>query len=494
MTATDASAPAGAAPAVPSLLRRVRIALQRVWAYWWGKLAEDTPLRSIKPGTLLPQALDDAELLLAYAVQSSQPVDETLIGALIDAVGAIRCAQAAGQTGDKLAAAVPPPVPVDLAKPADRCTADLARQKAFWKAYDAVAQKLAPMSAYTIRKTHEYSAQPWPAMFFSSTFQLAIVSALVFLLAMFLQARWLDGKRIEDRLRTLDVAFEKQHTEFRSAFDRLCELTAAPPAAIPTATKPLTVAKTTPAAAAASPVEPLPVQQARRQLWANGHSREMIEQRQQRLLVEIDAWGRWLPPVVTESWQARMTALLTFSPEAPASASAAAPAAGPASAAPVKPAAVAPAPAPAAGPSACQSGPPLSPAIAQARAEGEAKRLTFEARLGMLETVCIPMLMGLLGASTYMLRLIVLQLRASTFTPRFPSLTVVRLVLGMIVGVLGGSLLPVIGDNGLKSLPPLAMPFVFGYAIEVLFAGLDKVVSSFTPAPVAPVAPVALAR
>ena len=112
------------------------------------------------------------------------------------------------------------------------------------------------------------------------------------------------------------------------------------------------------------------------------------------------------------------------------------------------------------------------------------------AKLGLLETVWIPMLMGLLGASTYMLRLLVLQLKTSTFTPRFPSLSLVRLVLGMIVGVLGGSLLPVIGDgSGVKALPPLAMPFVFGYAIEVLFAGLDKLVSSFTPA--AGAAPVA---
>jgi hypothetical protein len=135
----------------------------------------------------------------------------------------------------------------------------------------------------------------------------------------------------------------------------------------------------------------------------------------------------------------------------------------------------------------CQAGPQLPAAVARLRAEAETKRMAFEAKLGLLETVWIPMLMGLLGASTYMLRLLVLQLKTSTFTPRFPSLSLVRLVLGMIVGVLGGSLLPVIGDgSGVKALPPLAMPFVFGYAIEVLFAGLDKLVSSFTPAAVAP--------
>ena len=455
MTATDASALAAGPPTQPAAAPKQ--------SFWRGHAADGTPLLSIAPGTLLPQALDDAELLLAYAVQSSQPIGEALVDGLIDAVGAIRCAQAAGQTG-AVPAAVPP------ASPADRCTADLARQKTFWKAYDAVAQQLAPMSAHTIRETRKYYAQTRWQMFFSSTYQLAIVSALVFLLALLLQARWLDGKRIDDRLRTLDVAFEKQHAEFRTAFDRLCELTAALPAITAPTSKPLASTKAAPTRDAASPAEPLAVQQARRVLWAGGHNRELIEQRQQRLLVEIDAWWLWLPDVVSESWQSVASRLpVTATP-------------------PAKPAGVAeplPAvPGPAASP--CSGGPTLSPAMAKARAAGEARRLTFESRLGMLETVCIPMLMGLLGASTYMLRLIVLQLKASTFTPRFPSLTVVRLVLGMIVGVLGGSLLPVIGESGLKSLPPLAMPFVFGYAIEVLFAGLDKVVSSFTPAPVAP--------
>jgi hypothetical protein len=31
----------------------------------------------------------------------------------------------------------------------------------------------------------------------------------------------------------------------------------------------------------------------------------------------------------------------------------------------------------------------------------------------------------------------------------------------------------------LKALPPLALPFVLGYAIEVLFAFMDKLVKSF---------------
>jgi len=36
------------------------------------------------------------------------------------------------------------------------------------------------------------------------------------------------------------------------------------------------------------------------------------------------------------------------------------------------------------------------------------------------------------------------------------------------------------GDPTLKTLPPLFIPFVFGYGIEILFSLLDKVVKAFT--------------
>jgi len=35
------------------------------------------------------------------------------------------------------------------------------------------------------------------------------------------------------------------------------------------------------------------------------------------------------------------------------------------------------------------------------------------------------------------------------------------------------------GDHVLESLPPLARPFLFGYAVEVVFAFLDRAVKAF---------------
>ena len=35
-------------------------------------------------------------------------------------------------------------------------------------------------------------------------------------------------------------------------------------------------------------------------------------------------------------------------------------------------------------------------------------------------------------------------------------------------------------EGALKGLPPLIVPFVFGYGIEILFSIMDRVVGSFT--------------
>ena len=42
-----------------------------------------------------------------------------------------------------------------------------------------------------------------------------------------------------------------------------------------------------------------------------------------------------------------------------------------------------------------------------------------------------------------------------------------------------GGLVITTDDTVLKTLPPLALPFVLGYAIEVLFAFMDKLVKAF---------------
>jgi hypothetical protein len=430
------------------------------------------PLRSTRPQDLLTDAIDDAELLLAFAVQSNQALTGTdkasLSDDLIDAIAAIRCPDAAARTAA-------------LAGGDPACWPDPPRRKAFWKAYDAIAVRLAPVSAHSIRASEAYDKQGTVGMFFSPSIQLSLASLVVFLAGMWLQHHWLDGKRIQDRLQTLDAAYDKQHTEFRAAHEKLCALgagTAAPAASATSAAQSgqagakRQAAAAAPAASAAKPSDSPERLQVQRQLWASSHANLMIQQRQLQLLSEIKHWQTRMPSL---PWWLLPTAKTAAAPTAAGDPQTPPPAdyrtATPAVAGGLATA------------HACDGLAPLDSALARQRAEAEVVRLRFEANLSMLESMWIPMFMGLLGVSTYMLRSIILRLKASTYTPSFPSLTLVRMVLGMVAGVLGGSLLPGVSESSLKALPPLAMPFVFGYAIEVLFAGLDKLVQTFTPAP-----------
>jgi len=98
--------------------------------------------------------------------------------------------------------------------------------------------------------------------------------------------------------------------------------------------------------------------------------------------------------------------------------------------------------------------------------------------LEVLQRYALPLLLGLLGSLTYILRTQIAQVKDQTFHRPFWSLSIARLGLGLIAGLMGG-LVMTSDDTILKTLPPLALPFVLGYAIEVLFAFMDKLVKSF---------------
>ena len=108
-------------------------------------------------------------------------------------------------------------------------------------------------------------------------------------------------------------------------------------------------------------------------------------------------------------------------------------------------------------------------------------RVTAEVRMivSNLGTYLIALVMGLLGALTFILRTLSQQLREHTYVPVSISEGVVRICLGAIAGVFGSLLVPSAGAE-LKSLPPIFVPFVFGYGIEILFSMLDRLVRSFT--------------
>lgn len=102
--------------------------------------------------------------------------------------------------------------------------------------------------------------------------------------------------------------------------------------------------------------------------------------------------------------------------------------------------------------------------------------------LAPLNLYAIPALLGILGAMTFMLRSISTQLASYSYLPSPRGVTMSRITLGMIGGVIGSLFITstVGNETGLKALPPLAIPFLFGYAVDVFFAVLDKLVSTFT--------------
>jgi hypothetical protein len=99
--------------------------------------------------------------------------------------------------------------------------------------------------------------------------------------------------------------------------------------------------------------------------------------------------------------------------------------------------------------------------------------------LGNLASYIIPLAMGLLGALAFILQTFTSQLKEYSYEPIAVSGSVVRLCLGAIAGVFGGLAGPG-SDAVLKGLPPLFIPFVFGYGIEILFSILNRIIQTFT--------------
>ncbi len=90
----------------------------------------------------------------------------------------------------------------------------------------------------------------------------------------------------------------------------------------------------------------------------------------------------------------------------------------------------------------------------------------------------VPMLLGALGACTYVLRLISDEIRETTFSSTSPVRNVMRIALGALAGVIigfGG----IVTGTGLSSA---ALSFIAGYAVEPVFSTLDGIAERFREA------------
>jgi hypothetical protein len=95
----------------------------------------------------------------------------------------------------------------------------------------------------------------------------------------------------------------------------------------------------------------------------------------------------------------------------------------------------------------------------------------------------LPLLYGLLGAFAFIFRDIFLEIRNKTFTPESTIKYILRLHLGALTGLAIGWFFG--GDSSqsyfaISNLSPLALSFLGGYGVEILFAGMDRLISAFS--------------
>lgn len=113
--------------------------------------------------------------------------------------------------------------------------------------------------------------------------------------------------------------------------------------------------------------------------------------------------------------------------------------------------------------------------------DADAKKLNASAWVSMLNGYVSSVLMGLLGASAFILRSYLAALSAKTLHPRDARAYMVRLVLGAVSGLAVGFFMspgPALSAqtqsvSGAVNITGPALAFLAGYAVEVLFGFLD---------------------
>jgi hypothetical protein len=92
-----------------------------------------------------------------------------------------------------------------------------------------------------------------------------------------------------------------------------------------------------------------------------------------------------------------------------------------------------------------------------------------------------PLLYGLLGAAAYVMRSLSKEISDVTFSNVSNVRFVLRLVLGMLSGISVGLILtPDTPPSTLSAVTPLALAFLAGYSVELLFSAMDRLISAFS--------------
>jgi hypothetical protein len=104
--------------------------------------------------------------------------------------------------------------------------------------------------------------------------------------------------------------------------------------------------------------------------------------------------------------------------------------------------------------------------------------------LQVLQSYVLPLLYGLLGAVAYVLRGLIRNIHRATYTSQAAINYGVRIFLGALAGPVIGYFITPEGTTGLGSLSPMALSFLVGYNIELLFTAMDKIMMAVSKKPV----------
>ncbi len=112
--------------------------------------------------------------------------------------------------------------------------------------------------------------------------------------------------------------------------------------------------------------------------------------------------------------------------------------------------------------------------------------LAAEFILIILQSYLLPLLYGLLGAGTFILRSLSKEIESVTYSKQSEINYALRLSLGALAGIMAGwvaFILPSEGITFLGSVSTPAVAFLVGYNIEIFFSLMDKALERLTRKP-----------
>jgi hypothetical protein len=120
------------------------------------------------------------------------------------------------------------------------------------------------------------------------------------------------------------------------------------------------------------------------------------------------------------------------------------------------------------------------PAVESWYSTSQRHRTEIEMRFSLqaIQLYILPLFYGLLGAYAYVLRALSIGVRTMTYATKNKINYRMHLQLGTLAGLAIGWFIPP-ASSSILSLSPLALAFLAGYSVEVLFAMMDKLIHKF---------------